>query len=334
MQNKNAIEEALTGLKGKHILVTGGAGFIGSNLVGFLLENGIEVSVLDNLATGKRENLKEFEGNPLFNFTEGDITDYSTCLASLEGIDAVSHQAALGSVPRSIEFPHNTHQVNATGFLNMLHAVKEKGISRLVYASSSSVYGNSKSSPKRTGEEGELLSPYAVTKRLNEEYANVYRKLHGIETIGLRYFNVFGPKQDPNGVYAAAIPKFVAKMIKGEEVTIHGDGEQTRDFTFVDNAVKANVLALSTNKEEAFGRVFNVACGTFLSLNDVVKSIKKNLIQAGRYSNDTKIIYGPERKGDVRDSLADITDTVEILSYSDIVSFDEGIRVLCQSFEI
>ncbi len=314
-------------LQGKHVLVTGGAGFIGSNLVGFLLENNIKVTVLDNLATGRLSNLDEFQNNPLFTFINGDITDFQTCLNALDGIDVVSHQAALGSVPRSIELPHNTHSVNATGFLNMLHAVKEKGIKRFVYASSSSVYGNSQHSPKKIGEEGELLSPYAVTKRLNEEYGKVYHKLHAIETVGLRYFNVFGPKQDPNGVYAAAIPKFIDKMLKGETITINGDGEQTRDFTYVMNAVQANVLALSSENKNAFGKAFNVACGEFLSLNNVITSLKKNLLNAGKYHPETEIVHGPERLGDVRDSLADISKTKQDLNYENPIVFEEGMKI-------
>jgi nucleoside-diphosphate-sugar epimerase len=332
MQSK--LDSAVGRLKGKHVLVTGGAGFIGSNLVGFLLENEIRVSVLDNLSTGKRNNLAEFNNNPLFNFIEGDITDFNTCLNALEGINVISHQAALGSVPRSIEFPHNTHNVNATGFLNMLHAAKEKGIKRFVYASSSSVYGNSPTSPKKIGEEGELLSPYAVTKRLNEEYASVYNKLHDMQTIGLRYFNVFGPKQDPNGVYAAAIPKFIDKMINGDELTINGDGEQTRDFTYVKNAVKANTLALSLENESAYGETFNVACGAYFSLNDVVNSVKETLQKYGKYNDACTIVNGPDRPGDIRDSLADITKTTEQLGYEDLHYFDQGISeylgMLCQ----
>lgn len=321
-----SLEKAVDRLKNKHVLVTGGAGFIGSNLVGFLLENNIRTTVLDNLSTGKRTNLTEFENNPLFHFIEGDITDFNTCLSAMEGIDVVTHQAALGSVPRSIEFPHNTHRVNATGFLNMLHAVKEKGISRFVYASSSSVYGNSKQSPKVIGQEGEVLSPYAVTKQLNEEYAKVYTKLHGVETIGLRYFNVFGPKQDPRGVYAAAIPKFIDIMRRGDQITINGDGEQTRDFTYVKNAVKANVLSLACENSDAFGRAFNVACGHFYSLNNVVSDIKESLTKLNKFNPDTTIVHGPDRPGDVRDSLADISDTESILGYTDLHFFEEGIK--------
>ena len=326
MPNKN-LDNAVSELQGKHILVTGGAGFIGSNLVGFLLSNNIRVSVLDNLATGRMSNLEEFEGNELFRFINGDITDFDVCMSALKGIDAISHQAALGSVPRSIELPHNTHAVNATGFLNMLHAAKESGVDRFVYASSSSVYGNSQNSPKKIGEEGDLLSPYAVTKQLNEEYAKVYHKLHKLQTIGLRYFNVFGPKQDPNGVYAAAIPKFIDKMINGEEITINGDGEQTRDFTYVLNAVKANVLGLSVDNELAYGEAFNVACGEYLSLNGVIEAIKIGLTDHDRFNRQSTIVNGPDRPGDVRDSLADISDTAHKLNYDYPIRFDEGMKV-------
>ncbi len=320
-------------LKGKRILVTGGAGFIGSNLTEELLSMGAAVTVLDNLETGKRENIEDFQKNPLFHFIEGDIRSYEDCLKAVEGIDAISHQAALGSVPRSIEFPHATHAANATGYLNLIQAAQEKGVKRFVYASSSSVYGDSTVSPKTIGSEGNLLSPYAVTKHLNELYAGVYRRLHQMETIGLRYFNVFGPKQDPNGVYAAAIPKFINKLIKGEAVTIHGDGKQTRDFTYVKNAVKANILALSTNEPAAFGNVFNVACGRYLSLNEVVESLQKNLKERNLLHPDARIVYGPERAGDIRDSLADISNTEALLGYSGLIHFDEGIKELLTKIE-
>jgi len=316
----------MNSLEGKKVLVTGGAGFIGSNLVEALLNLGASVIVLDNLETGRYENLVGFEKNPLFQFLKGDIRNQEDCLKALDGVDVISHQAALGSVPRSIEFPHNTHAVNATGFLNMLHAAKEKVVKRFVYASSSSVYGDSTISPKTIGSEGNLLSPYAVTKALNEQYAAVYARLHKMETVGLRYFNVFGPKQDPNGVYAAAIPKFVDRMIKGEEITIHGDGEQTRDFTYVKNAVKANLLALSTENEAAFGRAYNVACGHFFTLNAVIQSIKTVLIQQGRYNDNSTVVHGPERNGDIRHSLADISETINDLNYKDYWHFDQGMK--------
>lgn len=319
-------------LEGKLVLVTGGAGFIGSNLVKELLENGSKVRVLDNLATGHAKNLAAFKDHPNFEFMEGDIRKMDDCKKAVQGVDVISHQAALGSVPRSIEFPENTHEVNATGYLNMLHAAKEAGVKRFVYASSSSVYGDSRISPKTIGSEGKLLSPYAVTKQLNEMYAKVYADLHGMETVGLRYFNVFGPNQDPNGVYAAAIPKFIDKMLKGDTLTINGDGEQTRDFTFVKNAVKANILALSTSNEKAFGYVFNVACGEYFSLNNVVDTIRKELEALNLYNENTKIVHGPERAGDIRDSLADISETQSILDYKDLYFFDKGIKEYMRMF--
>ena len=318
-------------LKGKHILVTGGAGFIGSNIVAALLNAGATVRVLDNLETGKIENIQPFLKHPNFSFLEGDIRVVETCTQAVQGIDAVSHQAALGSVPRSIEFPLNTHATNATGFLNMLNAAKDAGIKRFVYASSSSVYGDSLISPKTIGSEGNLLSPYAVTKKLNEEYAAVYAKLHQMETIGFRYFNVFGPNQDPNGVYAAAIPKFMDKMLKGEEIVINGDGNQTRDFTFVQNAVNANLLGLSTSNQLAFGKQVNVACGQYFSLNNVIESMKKRLIALGKYNPATTIVHGPDRPGDIRDSLADITLTKDWLNYTDQLLFDEGMDIYLNS---
>jgi nucleoside-diphosphate-sugar epimerase len=319
-------------LKDKKILVTGGAGFIGSNLVSKLLELGAFVTVFDNLSTGKLKNIEPFMSHERFSFVEGDICDFQACLQVTKSIDAISHQAALGSVPRSIANPLATHEVNASGFLNMLHAAHQNGVKRLVYASSSSVYGDSKISPKTIGSEGNLLSPYAVTKKLNEEYANVFARLHGMETIGLRYFNVFGPNQDPNGVYAAAIPKFIDAMMNGGKITIHGDGEQTRDFTFVDNAVQANVIALSSSNSLSFGKVYNVACGEFFSLNNVIHSLQNELKELGVYNSDTTIEHGQERPGDVRNSLADISQTKADLGYTSIVYFSDGIRKYLEKF--
>lgn len=320
-------------LKDKKILVTGGAGFIGSNLVNKLLELGAFVTVFDNLSTGKLKNIEPFMSHERFSFVEGDICDFQACLQVTKAVDAISHQAALGSVPRSIANPLATHEVNASGFLNMLHAAHQNGVKRIVYASSSSVYGDSKISPKTIGSEGNLLSPYAVTKKLNEEYANVFVRLHQMETIGLRYFNVFGPNQDPNGVYAAAIPKFIDAMVNGGNITIHGDGEQTRDFTFVDNAVQANVIALSSSNSLSFGKVYNVACGEFFSLNSVINSLQNELKELGIYNSDTSIEYGQERPGDVRNSLADISQTKADLGYASIVYFDDGIRKYLEKFK-
>ena len=311
-------------LKKKHILVTGGAGFIGSNIVEKLLNSDVSVTVLDNLSTGKLENIEEFISNPDFKFIKGDICDFDTCVEVLEGIDAVCHQAALGSVPRSIEFPHKTHEVNATGFLNMLHAAKEKGIKRFVYASSSSVYGDSLISPKVEGQEGNLLSPYAVTKQLNEKYAKVYSQLHGMETIGLRYFNIFGPKQDPNGVYAAAIPKFIARLQSDEDVILHGDGLQTRDFTYVKNAVNANFLSLFTDNQYATGKVYNVACNDSFTLIHVVDLLKNGLLKNG-IDSKSKVVFGPERAGDIKHSLANIGSIKKNLGYVPLYTFQEGV---------
>lgn len=316
----------LEDLNGKNVLVTGGAGFIGSNLVEALLNLGANVTVFDNLETGKRSNLDEFNSNASFSFIEGDIRNYEDCLNAVRGMDVISHQAALGSVPRSIEFPHNTHAVNATGFLNMLHAAKESGVKRFVYASSSSVYGDTQASPKVEGLEGDPLSPYAVTKSLNEKYAKVYCQLHEMETVGLRYFNVFGPKQDPNGVYAAAIPKFIDKMKKGEEIIVNGDGEQTRDFTYVKNAVHANLLALSSENYAINGEVFNVACGAAYSLNSILQVIKESLQKLNLYDSNTNITFGPERSGDVKHSLADTTKIKNLLDYTCKYDFYSGIN--------
>jgi len=311
-------------LKGQHILVTGGAGFIGSNLVEALLKLGARVTVLDDLSTGFEKNMERFASVADFSFIKGDIRDAETCRKALEGIDAVSHQAALGSVPRSIEFPLATHDVNATGFLTMLHAAKEAGVKRFVFASSSSVYGDSLASPKKEGDEGNALSPYAVSKQLNEQYTGVYHRLHGMETIGLRYFNVFGPYQNPDGVYAAAIPKFLEKMKSGGQIVVNGDGNQTRDFTFVQNAVLANLLSLSSDNDKAFGHVYNVACGRSLTLNDVLSSLENGLRQQGAEPQH-ELVFGPKRVGDIQDSLADISAIGKQLGYDPLYSFEEGI---------
>ena len=320
-------------LKDKKILVTGGAGFIGSNLVNKLLDLGAFVTVFDNLSTGKLKNIEPFMSHERFSFVEGDICDFQACFQVTKAIDAISHQAALGSVPRSIANPLATHEVNASGFLNMLHAAHQNGVKRIVYASSSSVYGDSKVSPKIIGSEGNLLSPYAVTKKMNEGYANVFARLYEMETIGLRYFNVFGPNQDPNGLYGAAIPKFIDAMVIGGKITIHGDGEQTRDFTYVDNAVQANVIALSSSNSLSFGKVYNVACGEFFSLNSVINSVQNELKELGIYNSNTTIEYGQERPGDVRNSLADISQTKADLGYASIVYFDDGIRKYLEKFK-
>ena len=308
-------------------LITGGAGFIGSNLVTYLLKNNAKkVRVLDNLATGSMKNLEAFQDNPHFEFMEGDIRNLETCKKAMEGIDFVSHQAALGSVPRSINDPLTSNEVNVTGFLNMLVAQKESNtVKRLVYAASSSTYGDSKMLPKQEENIGKPLSPYAVTKLVNELYADVFHKTYGTQTIGLRYFNVFGPNQSPTGAYAAVIPLFMQALKDGNAPTINGDGEQTRDFTFVENAVQANVRAFFA-EEEAVNQVYNVAYGERISLNTLWNDLK-NI--SGK---DLDAIYGPPRKGDVRDSLANIDKARKLLEYDPLFSVKDGLEITLRSF--
>ena len=308
-------------------LVTGGAGFIGSNLVQYLLEHGAKkVRVLDNLSNGYYANIEEFEAHPAFEFMEGDIRDLETCKHALNGIDYVSHQAALGSVPRSIDDPITSNEVNISGFLNMLVAQKESdSVKRLVYAASSSTYGDSESLPKVEGTIGKPLSPYAVTKYVNELYADVFAKTYGIEIIGLRYFNVFGPKQSPSGAYAAVIPLFMQALKDGEAPTIHGDGEQTRDFTFVQNAVQANIKALFA-PQNATNEVYNVAYGERISLNHLWANLKE-------FANSSlEANYGPERQGDVRDSLASIHKAKTQLGYEPKFDVRKGLKVTWENF--
>ena len=303
------------------ILVTGGAGFIGSNLVEALLkdERVSYVRVLDNLATGSINNIKAFMSDRRFEFMEGDIRSYETCLQACEGIDRISHQAALGSVPRSINDPLTSNEVNITGTLNIFTAAKEKKVSRIVYAASSSTYGDHPGLPKIEDRIGKPLLPYAVTKYVNELYAQVYANLYGMELIGLRYFNIFGPKQNPKGPYAAVIPLFAESIIKNQPVVINGDGKHSRDFTFVDNAVQANILALFTSNKEAVNQVYNIACGHQTSLLELLNYLKK---EAG---SDLQPIHGPERNGDVKHSLADISKAKDMLNYHPGVSVAEGL---------
>ena len=309
-------------------LITGGAGFIGSNIVEYLLKYGAKkVRVLDNLATGKAMSLSEFKTNPAFEFIEGDICNLEICRKACEGIDFVSHQAALGSVPRSINEPWNTNAVNAGGFVNVITAAKDAGVRKFVYASSSSVYGDEKSLPKREDKIGKPLSPYAVSKYTNELYANVFQNVYGIPVIGLRYFNIFGPKQDPNGQYAAVIPLFVNKIMKSEEVFIDGDGEQTRDFTFVENAVQANVIAMLTENEDATGNVFNIAVGENFSVNQLYTQIQKLL------NSNHPATYRNARAGDVRNSLADISNAKSFLGYNPEFKFEKGLAITVEYFK-
>ena len=308
-------------------LVTGGAGFIGSNLVEYLLKYGAKkVRVLDNLSNGYLENIQEFMDNPSFEFMEGDIRDLDTCKKSMLDIDYVSHQAALGSVPRSIDNPILTNEVNVSGYLNMLVAQKEsKSVKRLVYAASSSTYGDSKALPKVENNIGKPISPYAVTKLVNELYADVFYKTYGIQIIGLRYFNIFGPKQSPNGAYAAVIPLFMQALKDSVSPNIHGDGEQTRDFTYVENAVQANVRAFFA-PENAISEVYNIAFGDRISLNSMwndLQDIAQTKLNAS---------YGLTRKGDVKDSLADISKAKSLLGYDPLFSVKDGMKVTWEVF--
>jgi len=315
-------------LSGLSFLVTGGAGFIGSNIVEYLLKHGAgKVRVLDNLATGNRSNIEPFLSNPNFEFIDGDIRSLETCRKACEGIQLVSHQAALGSVPRSVNEPWNTNDVNVGGFVNMLSAAREAGVEKFVYASSSSVYGDEPSLPKTELRIGKQLSPYAVSKYTNELYADVFTKVYGMKIIGLRYFNIFGPRQDPNGQYAAVIPIFVSKIMNREPVYIDGDGEQTRDFTFVENAVQANIISLTCNSEAAFGRVYNIAVGENYSVNHLYNSIQE-LLGIHHPAN-----YRSSRVGDVRNSLADITLATNELGYKPAFNFNDGLTLTVAYFK-
>lgn len=302
-------------IENKKVLVTGGAGFIGSNLVERLLGQNNSVVCLDNFATGKRENIKPFLGHPRFEFIEGDIRDLDTCRKAVKGTSVVLHQAALGSVPRSIKDPLTSNEVNVSGFLNMLVASRDEGVARFVYAASSSTYGDSKELPKVEDRIGKPLSPYAITKYVNELYADVFGKLYNMQLIGLRYFNVFGKRQDPDGAYAAVIPKFVKALIKKESPVINGDGTFSRDFTYVDNVVQANQLAATAEAPEALNTVYNVAFGERTTLNQLVDYLKTSLSRFDPGIADVEIKYGPPREGDIPHSLASIEKAGKLLGY-------------------
>jgi len=309
-------------------LVTGGAGFIGSNLIEYLLKYEVKkVIVLDNFATGHRKNIEAFLKDQRCELIEGDIRDLDTCKKAMQGVDYVLHQAALGSVPRSINDPITSNAVNISGFLNMLVAAKETdSVKRMVYAASSSTYGDHPGLPKVENEIGRPLSPYAVTKYVNELYADVFYKTYGLETVGLRYFNVFGPKQDPNGAYAAVIPKFIGQFLSNQDLTINGDGKHSRDFTFIENVVQANIkAALSDNKDSA-NQVYNVAFGENTNLNELVEAITNGLNELGINASTSKVTNGPERAGDVKHSLADVSKANNIIGYTPLYSFEEGIK--------
>ena len=312
-------------LKNKDILITGGAGFIGSNLVDYFLENNT-VTVLDSLITGKEENISHHFDNDNFTFIKGDIRDFATCKNAVEGKDFVFHQAALGSVPRSINDPITTNEINITGFLNMLTASRDAKVKRFIYAASSSTYGDSKKLPKLEDEIGKPLSPYAITKYVNELYANVFANLYQIEVIGLRYFNVFGKRQDPNGAYAAAIPLFIKLFVDGKQPTINGDGSATRDFTYIKNVVQINELAALTSNKDAANQVYNVAYGENINLNTLISLLKENLSKYKSEISEIEPIYGPDRVGDIHDSLANIDKAKTLLGYNPQYSVKQGLE--------
>jgi len=313
-------------LSNHKILVTGGAGFIGSNLIEAILKKGNKVICLDNFATGKRENLNAFQNNSNFKLIEGDIRNLDDCHKATHGVDYVLHQAALGSVPRSINDPITSNDVNVGGFLNMLVASRDAGVKRFVYAASSSTYGDSESMPKVEEVIGKPLSPYAVTKYVNELYAGVFSKTYGLETIGLRYFNVFGRKQDPNGAYAAVIPKFVSQLMNGDSPVINGDGNFSRDFTYIDNVIQANLLSLISTDEKAINTVYNVAFGDRNTLNDLMTYLRTYLSKFDPKIADIEIIYGPNRAGDIPHSHASIEKAKNNLNYNPQYSLQLGLK--------
>ena len=310
----------------KRILITGGAGFIGSNLCEALLNKDNQVVCLDNFATGKRENIEEFLEDPNFVLIDGDIRQLEVCLKATRDIDYVLHQAALGSVPRSIKDPITSNEVNVSGFLNMLVASRNNGIKRFVFAASSSTYGDSQLMPKVEDIIGKPLSPYAITKYVNELYADIFSKTYGLETIGLRYFNVFGRKQDPKGAYAAVIPKFVSQLMKGESPVINGDGSYSRDFTYIDNVIQANLLSLVTTNKKAINTVYNVAYGERNTLNDLKRYLKEYLSEFDSKILNIEFIYGPNRAGDIPHSHASIEKAKENLNYNPQFNLQKGLR--------
>lgn len=308
----------------KRVLVTGGAGFIGSNLCVDLVKDN-EVVCLDSFITGKRENLESLLENENFTLIEGDIRNEEDCQKALQGVGIVLHQAALGSVPRSIENPILTNSINIDGFLMMLNQSQKMGVKRFVYAASSSTYGDHPGLPKVEENIGAPLSPYAVTKYVNELYAKVFCDLHGMEVIGLRYFNVFGRHQDPDGAYAAAIPKFIKAFLSGESPTVHGDGEQSRDFTYIENVIQANNLAAITENKEAIGEVFNVAFGDRTTVNELTNALRENLSKFDASISNIELNYVAERKGDVKHSLASIEKAKNLLGYNPQFSLEKGL---------
>ncbi len=313
-------------LSGKKLLITGGAGFIGTNLTEKFLQQDNKIVCLDNFATGKKTNIEPFRSNPDFRLIEGDIRDLDTCREATKGADIVIHQAALGSVPRSIKDPKTTNDVNIGGFVNMLVATKEAGVKRFVYAASSSTYGDHPTLPKIEDRIGKPLSPYAITKYVNELYADIFSDLYNIETIGLRYFNVFGRRQDPNGAYAAAIPKFIKLLIDHKSPYIYGDGEQSRDFTYIENVIHANELAASTTNPEALNTVYNVAFGEATTVNELIDVLKENLSKFDPDIAKVEAVKGDVRKGDILHSLASIEKAKKLLGYNPKYNIGDGIK--------
>ena len=313
-------------LNNKKILVTGGAGFIGSNLCEALLNLGNKVICLDNFSTGKKGNIEKLLGNNDFTLIEGDIRNIEDCLSATKNVDYVLHQAALGSVPRSIKDPITSNDVNVSGFLNMLVASRDNHVKRFVFAASSSTYGDSKKLPKVEGVIGKPLSPYAITKYVNELYAEIFHSTYGLDTIGLRYFNVFGRKQDSKGSYSAVIPKFVKQFMSYESPIINGDGEYSRDFTYIDNVIHINLLAISTDNKAALNQVYNVAFGERTTLNQLVKVLQFKLSKFDSKIGQVEIKYGPNRDGDVPHSMASIDKAKKLLGYKPAFSFEEGLN--------
>ncbi len=313
-------------ISGKNLLITGGAGFIGSNLCDHFIAKNNRITCLDNFSTGKKENIQHLIGNSNFQLIEGDIRDLDTCKKACDGIDYVLHQAALGSVPRSINDPITTNSVNVDGFLNMLLAARDANVKRFVYAASSSTYGDSETLPKVEDKIGKPLSPYAVTKYVNELYAHVFGLNYGLPCIGLRYFNVYGRRQDPNGAYAAAIPKFCMQLMKYESPVINGDGTHSRDFTYIDNVLQMNERALATTNPKAIGEVFNTAVGDRTDLNQLLSLLKTYLSAHDPKIKDVQVIHGPTRKGDIPHSLASIEKAKSILGYDPSHNLAKGLK--------
>ena len=319
-----------TSISNKKILVTGGAGFIGANLCEALLQMNNTVVCLDNFATGKRENIAPLLDNKNFSLQQGDIRNLEDCKKAVAGVDYVLHQAALGSVPRSIKDPITSNQVNVSGFLNMLVASRDAGVKRFIYAASSSTYGDSEAMPKVEEVIGKPLSPYAITKYVNELYAGIFSNTYGLQTIGLRYFNVFGRKQDPNGAYAAVIPKFVSALMEGDSPVINGDGSYSRDFTYIDNVIQANILSMLTNNPEAINTVYNVAYGDRNTLNDLMGYLKEYLSSFDPKIASVAVINGPNRAGDIPHSHASVEKAKKLLHYNPKYSLQEGLKEAVQ----